>query len=221
MLLDVDDVLADFSEVLFQLAKERYGVKMERKYYKKWSWIFNKLGKRRALTLFNEIWSSNSGRVEPLEPNLGETVAEMRKVARVVVATGRQNTKDTLRVLEWLGRHNIGFDGFASVNLLSMKKDDFLRYDAIIDDAPPNIEAAMARGMFVFTRDQPWNTHIPDGRRSRRISRLSDAVKHLKHIETYGELKPYGQKLLSQNSNKKGVPKNGRKHQMRIKPILK
>ncbi len=187
-LQDIDDVMANFNKVTRELAWERYKIRIEHEDIKSWNWIVTKLGKTRAYVLFNDVWSFNSERVEAMEPNLGKTIAEMRKRRNVVVATGRQNTEDTLNVLGWLHGEGVQFDGFVSVNIRRLKKNDLLKYDEIVDDGTPNLEAAIKMGKVAFIRDQPWNKTVPEGRYSRRIRRLAEVVEYQKHIDRLGGL---------------------------------
>lgn len=120
-----------------------------------------------------------------MEEDTLESVRQLRELGQVFIVTVRQGISDTLRVISWLNKQQIGMDGFLFSTFASgWDKARFSFFDVIIDDAPAAIIGAIERGKIGVVYTHPWNLDLPPEINSKaiRVSSLRDAVKELKKL---------------------------------------
>ncbi len=185
--VDLDDILLDFTQGLFDWHNKNYGTsfkKSDRNHY-----IFDKLfdctldeAKKRT---FDYDFSVDNTKSLPI-PGAQVALKKLKKDHEIYIITGRQEeVKDA--IIAWLNIHYADlFDGIYFTNFFHgskkmIQKSEVCKkigIDVFIDDVVLNAEDVFGTGAKVFLFDAPWNQEkISDG-----IIRVSSWTEILEKI---------------------------------------
>lgn len=168
--LDLDGVLADSISEWLAIWNELKGSSLTLEDVKCWD-FWKELGitSSEFHRIFYRAWK-NWQLIQPTEPDLISKVAMLEELGKVDIVTSRpKNTRKY--VLKWLEKFGLG--GKNVVFVTSNKSE--LDYDVYIDDSPINAEEIAAAGKYVALYDRPWNRHVKDTDRIKRIMNLNEA----------------------------------------------
>lgn len=173
--LDLDGVLADSISVWLAIWNASKGSSLKLEDVKCWD-FWKELGitSSEFHRIFYEAWK-NWKSIQPTEPNIVHKVIMLEELGKVDIVTSRpKNTR--LYVLKWLEKHGLGNKDVVFVKSDKSKLD----YDVYIDDSPINAEEAASAGKYVALYDRPWNRHVKETDKIRRVINLDDAYLFIK-----------------------------------------
>lgn len=180
IVLDLDDVLANLRECLYQTFRRATGID------RPWrDWPHYDLGRHfnldktalEALLLREQVLR----RCEP-EPEAAATTEELRACGyHVAIVTARGWCADARTVTaDWLRRHGVAYDSLHIVPLGGDKMDaitDLAEVRLAVDDHPHNIRRYSDAGLRSLLVDMPWNRDAAF-RDMRRIRSLAELREH-------------------------------------------
>lgn len=184
--LDCDDVLADTMNMVAAEYGRRYGVYISAEEFtpvpERWREILGEEGAQRVWDMFTDEFE------ESLQPMLGAVEGVTRLYGagiELVVATNRTSRwYDVERsTRKWLERH---FEGAISEVYFTggqwnakKSKGELgveLGLDLFVDDLEHNVVRLGEAGIFTLLYDRPWNRHLVDCEKMRRVNGWEDVV---------------------------------------------
>ena len=176
IIFDVDNVLADTIGCWCKKASEHLGYVVSKKDIKSHKIVGSvSMLPKDIFRLQDEVWTEWE-KLSPTESNLSEKLKTLRDSGfKIHVATARPMRSRTF-VMNWLELMRIQYDGFHSLGPYRYKAE--ISCDALVDDAPEQIERLVQDGRVGFLYKQPWNckTKIP---KSITIWNLDELVEYL------------------------------------------
>jgi 5'(3')-deoxyribonucleotidase len=176
IIFDVDNVLADTIGCWCKKASEHLGYVISKKDIKSHKIVGSvSMLPKDIFQLQDEVWAEWE-KLSPTESNLAEKLKTLRDSGfKIHVATARPLRSRTF-VMNWLELMRIQYDGFHSLGPYRYKAE--ISCDALVDDAPEQIERFVQDGRVGFLYKQPWNckTKIP---KSITIRNLDELVEYL------------------------------------------
>ena len=174
IIFDVDNVLADTIGCWCKKASEHLGYVVSKKDIKSHKIVGSvSMLPKDIFRLQDEIWVEWE-RLSPTESNLAEKLKTLRDNGfKIHVATARPQRSRTF-VMNWLELMRIQYDNFHSLGPYRYKAE--ISCDALVDDAPEQIERFVQDGRVGFLYKQPWNckTKIPKSIAIRNLDELID-----------------------------------------------
>lgn len=183
ILLDQDQVLAQWVERVLQYFNEDFGTKLTVEDIKTWDMTEN-LGPRseaaiRSYMRYPELYRD----LDPVEGAIDGVKSLIDDGHDVVIVTAvpRSAGISYHGKLEWLRRNMPYFD---LANLISCHRKDLIRGDMLLDDGPHNIEPFMKVGHAVVF-DRPWNKDVEGHARVHSWKEFLEYVKLLESNQTF------------------------------------
>ncbi len=173
--VDLDGVLADSISMWLAIWNASKGSSLTLKDVKCWD-FWKELGitSSEFHRIFYKAWK-NWQLIQPTELDLISKVTMLEELGRVDIVTSRpKNTR--AYVLKWLEKHGLGNK---SVVFVKSNKSE-LDYEVYIDDSPVNAEEIASAGKYVALYDRPWNRHMIDTYRIKRVMNLEEAYLFIK-----------------------------------------
>lgn len=153
--LDLDSTLAATATTAFDMM----GVDASYHDMEDWQWALDEFGEDRFLNAMWHAWTIRPDDVEPMEPNISESVRELYEhdaVDELDIVTRHPShvTGVTQSKREWLAEHDIPHNDFHAIGF---SKAD-LGYDIYIDDSPQLVrEVNRLEDSRMFLYSQPYN----------------------------------------------------------------
>jgi 5'(3')-deoxyribonucleotidase len=181
IVLDLDDVLANLRESLYQILTSATGVDLHWQYWthydlrQHYRLVDNHLDKILidAQVLENCQPEPGAEKITQLLSNLGFEVA-------IITARGWHPHAEAI-THSWLQSQNIFHDHLHVVPLGGNKLDVFTKLQDVVmavDDHPDNIARYHGKGIFSLLMDRPWNRHFV-GERIYSLDAIVDYVGNL------------------------------------------
>lgn len=156
IIFDVDNVLADTIGCWCKKASEHLGYVVTKTDIKSHKIVGSiSMSPKEIFRLQDEVWAEWD-KLSPMESNLAEKLKTIRDGGfKIHIATARPLRSRTF-VTNWLERMRIQYDDFHSLGPYRFKAE--IPCDALVDDAPEQIERFVRDGRVGFLYKQPWNS---------------------------------------------------------------
>jgi len=176
--LDMDSVLADIAPVECQIIEEITGKRIGKIHIKDWDVLeyFGIDKKISYLKFWEEVWNRWTD-IHPEEEYIGGKVGELMVLGQVDVVTASKGYTSEENRKKWLAKYHIPYSQFMATPYGEDKLS--LDYNIWIDDSPHNAEAAIRANKSLLLYTQPWNVHVMEEGKVKRIFSLSDARRLL------------------------------------------
>lgn len=160
ILLDLDNILADFETYFRELINELTGRRAQREDITSF-WIVRKLELSAAEEerVWNEFLAREGWSRLPYIPGSAEFVRELRTIDRVAIVTNREAARHEVSA-EWLARHGIAYDELhvsERPSKLILVRELGWMPRVVIEDAGHHVAEFAAAGVPVVLFDYPWN----------------------------------------------------------------
>ena len=155
IVFDVDNVLADSMSSFCKRASELLGMTVAKRNIKSHKVVGSvKLSAHEIFALQDEVWE-NWKDIPPTEENLAVNLTALKELGiRIIVATSGPTRRADL-VRKWLGLNGLPHEEFYPLGPKSLKAS--ITSDALVDDAPEQINSFVELGRTGFLYSQPWN----------------------------------------------------------------
>jgi 5'(3')-deoxyribonucleotidase len=175
IIFDVDNVLADTIGCWCKKASKHLGYAVSKKDIKSHKIVGSvSMPPWEVFRLQDEVWMEWK-KLPPLESDVTEKLRTLRDSGfKIHIATARPLRSRTF-VMNWLEHMRIQYDSFHSLGPYRYKAE--IVCDALVDDAPEQIEKFVEDGRVGFLYEQPWNSEakIP---KSIRIQNLEELIEY-------------------------------------------
>lgn len=185
IVLDLDDVLANLRESLYQTLLRSHGVD---RHWRHWGHY--------DLTRHYQIGNAEldallirEGALEACEPEPGaaqmtHAIAELGFELAIVTARGWHPRGEAV-TRAWLDAQGIHFDHLAVVALGGNKLDalkPFAKVELAVDDFPANIKRYHGAGIPALMVDRPWNAHFTEAERIHSLDAVLQRARKLRAV---------------------------------------
>jgi FMN phosphatase YigB (HAD superfamily) len=175
--LDIDSTLHHYWDLLDDVARRRYGVKLP--YDQQHAWGITQLERDQLVAAVRETHSDEN--IEAAEPYPGavETVAEWHRRGHWIHVTSHRAGPTRAATIRWLERIGMPFDDLhCSYDKVTRCVE--LGIDVLVDDSPVNLERALEQGIAAATIVHPWNAALVE---SGRVAGGSDWFELRERLE--------------------------------------
>lgn len=172
IIFDVDNVLADSMSVFCQKASEMLGFKVDKQNIRNHKVIGSiPLTSRTIFRLQSEVWADWK-RLAPLEGDLQNKMEAFHMIGFTIYIATAIPLRLTSYVKQWLKKAQIPYDKFFHCSQEYSKSK--IDAEALVDDAPEEVQSFIRSGRQGFLYSQPWNftAKIPGAIRVRNIDHV-------------------------------------------------
>ena len=186
--VDVDDVLADFTDQLIVFYNKTYNTSFKKKDFTSYDfWDIWGGTKEETIHTMNQFFKSKYfERISPIEGSL-HAIRLLEKKHELIIVTSRY-TIVADKTISWLRKHYS--DSFKEIHFSyydkNISKSELCRKlgaQVIIDDAEKNILDCAKIGMTVLVYDCPWNKHIKTNDKITRVHNWNDIIKVISKLK--------------------------------------
>jgi 5'(3')-deoxyribonucleotidase len=158
IVLDVDNVLADSISSWCRKASEYLGYAVSKVDIKSHKIVGSvPMSPGLIFRLQDEVWI-HWKQLRPTEQGLPEKVTALRNHGfKIYIATARPK-RSVIFVRKWLDHLRLPYDDFFALGPYRDKAD--IPSDALVDDAPEQVERFVRDGRIGFLYSQPWNCAV-------------------------------------------------------------
>jgi len=172
IVFDVDNVLADSMRVFCQKASKLLGSEINKQHIRNHKVIGSiPLTPRTIFRLQSEVWTEWK-KLPPLEENLRNKMEAFHMIGFNIYIATAVPLRLTLYVKKWLKKMQLPYEKFFHCSHEYSKSK--IDAEALVDDAPEEIQSFIRSGRQGFLYLQPWNftAKIPSAIRVRNIDHV-------------------------------------------------
>lgn len=189
IVLDLDDVLANLRESLYQTLTRESGIDLHWRHWTHYNLRqhYSVIGDRLEEILIH-AQTLQACQPEPRAAAITQALAELGHEIAIVTARG-WHPQAWAVTHEWLSRHRIAYHHLSVVPLGGNKLEVLQSFENIIlavDDHPHHVTRYLSVGIPALLVDRPWNTDF----RGERIYSLEAVLDYVKSKPSFQTLKP-------------------------------
>jgi 5'(3')-deoxyribonucleotidase len=169
VLIDIDGVLRNYMGYVYELYKREYPEHTV-KSVESWSMAeYFPIGEEIYEFIFELHAEEITAKAEPFEGAIESLRGHLNEFDIAIVSA--QNEKGIYGTLEWLAKHKVPVREYH----FCFEKEN-IDGDALLDDAPHNLEAFAGTGRLAVARKQPWNR----GWEGPKVNSVEEFFKYVK-----------------------------------------
>ena len=155
--IDIDSTLHHYWDVLSEAAQRRFGIDLP--YEEQYTWGITRLRDDQLAVVIAETHSTEAIMSGRPYPQAVETVRAWHEAGHYIHITSHRSAGSHAATSAWLESIGLPYhDLHCSYDKVARCRE--LEIDLLIDDAPGNLQAALAAGMAVATIEHPWNEDV-------------------------------------------------------------